>query len=701
MTPKTQAIAHRSGHLTSTNSSRSGNQIIFCSLVSLVLASCNPLPFIGSSESNDDGGIGGSGGQDLPDENICGDGVIAEGEACDDGNQIENDGCRANCTIKSGYQCSGQPSDCADIDECALGVANCYSTEICTNTPGSYVCSCATGFKSNNIGCVDIDECWEVTHNCDFDAKCTNTPGSFTCACYSGFEGDGTICTDIDECATGSANCSPMQSCTNTNGSFYCSCFPGFELQGSDCVDIDECTANLNECKNRTCTNTPGGYDCGGCLTGYADCDVNPANGCEVDLNRNETCGGCNNVCNGGVCVAQACIATSADTASIAREALLDCAGNCPWASIDEIVARADGSISGIGWYEEEGGCVFPDQSDAPGWQDQQELGPNPISIDVDPMGNFAPPLVIDYVDSYLYYQPYRIYSDTASGPAIWPVGGGVGYYYGYYYEQSGPLPYEKPRQCYGSTLSTSTFSITPGCAKDIWQAAGNDVGQVVIRNESGVTTYDSTGQAISLVPDPFNTQMIPAFTHLTLGAQNELHTGFRMGLSIWLGKGNAAGILEWGKTIQAPYNNYWQGSFDFDVDIDGNTLIAMTSDATIDLGNGPLPAISVQDLILGKFDPQGNVLWAKRFGGPGFEAKGVKLRRTGTHDFAIIADFSGALDLGDRLLGPARIVAKFDAAGEIVWHARTNGRVLSGHPSGAVYVDKPVCGFGLTKYNP
>ena len=41
----------------------------------------------------------------------------------------------------------------------------------------------------------DINECFMTTDDCDDDALCTNTEGSFECTCSPGFTGDGLNCT--------------------------------------------------------------------------------------------------------------------------------------------------------------------------------------------------------------------------------------------------------------------------------------------------------------------------------------------------------------------------------------------------------------------------------------------------------------------------------------------------------------------------
>ncbi len=50
---------------------------------------------------------------------LCGNGIIDEGEECDDGNTDPTDGCLNTCTIEINFVCSGEPSECILVDSCA------------------------------------------------------------------------------------------------------------------------------------------------------------------------------------------------------------------------------------------------------------------------------------------------------------------------------------------------------------------------------------------------------------------------------------------------------------------------------------------------------------------------------------------------------------------------------------------------------
>ena len=52
---------------------------------------------------------------------------------------------------------------------------------------------------SNNTFCMciyftDIDEC-KGNHSCHVNATCTNTKGSYVCTCHPGYTGNGSDCT--------------------------------------------------------------------------------------------------------------------------------------------------------------------------------------------------------------------------------------------------------------------------------------------------------------------------------------------------------------------------------------------------------------------------------------------------------------------------------------------------------------------------
>eukprot|EP00049_Salpingoeca_infusionum_P008917 m.148221 g.148221 ORF g.148221 m.148221 type:complete len:612 (-) comp14171_c0_seq1:250-2085(-) len=49
---------------------------------------------------------------------VCGDGMVVEGESCDDGNTNSGDGCSSLCQIEDGYQCSEPGSPCTLLNHC-------------------------------------------------------------------------------------------------------------------------------------------------------------------------------------------------------------------------------------------------------------------------------------------------------------------------------------------------------------------------------------------------------------------------------------------------------------------------------------------------------------------------------------------------------------------------------------------------------
>jgi len=86
-----------------------------------------------------------------------------------------------------------------DVNECLTNNGGCAHS--CTNSIGSYTCSCRTGYvlADDNHGCIDVDECLDPSvHACQHN--CVNTDGSFHCTCNPGYtlDSNGKTCTGKD-----------------------------------------------------------------------------------------------------------------------------------------------------------------------------------------------------------------------------------------------------------------------------------------------------------------------------------------------------------------------------------------------------------------------------------------------------------------------------------------------------------------------
>jgi len=233
------------------------------------------------------------------------------------------------CECKIGFFQLDSASPCIDHDECSTTPGLCGPHATCTNTEGSFTCSCLFGYSGHppatpcvfdcshslavcgehaecqhdgecytcackpgycqyhlSTGCVDLDECQQQPGICGPNASCINCDGSYKCECPEGYSIDplhpALGCQDVDECQD-EGRCGGNAECVNCDGSYNCECKQGFHGDPySRCMDKDECLINPDQCgPHADCVNVEGGFRCS-CVQGYQG-DPPAEHCCDVD----------------------------------------------------------------------------------------------------------------------------------------------------------------------------------------------------------------------------------------------------------------------------------------------------------------------------------------------------------------------------------------------------------------------------------
>lgn len=141
--------------------------------------------------------------------------LLGEGQACMFDTECQSDKC-----------CSGQ---CAALE----ALDHTGQEDLCARSAG-----CEEGFESFDWfrTCTDVNECIQQNDDCDENAACSNTVGSFTCTCREGWASSwnvsGAGCVDVNECSATPDICAETVQwpsvCNNNDGSFTCRAYLPF-----------------------------------------------------------------------------------------------------------------------------------------------------------------------------------------------------------------------------------------------------------------------------------------------------------------------------------------------------------------------------------------------------------------------------------------------------------------------------------------
>lgn len=269
-------------------------------------------------------------GELFPVTNLCGDGVVGDLEACDDGNNVSNDGCDRDCTLPvcgNGSVDGGSPLDllgeeCDDgnnaaddgcsptciLDLCGNGRINLGWDEVCDDAGETPTCddNCTPAMCGDNTLNMSAGEECDTGVNNDSNApdQCGDGSGpSLRGACQLPFCQDGVTdtgeeCDDAGEtipcdtnctnafCGDGDLNATRGETCDDGNAADDDSC-PSSNVDGNLTATGHCITATCGDgfvCTDGdTCTTGP--------LSGPEDCDdAGQSATCDIDCSPAE-CG--------------------------------------------------------------------------------------------------------------------------------------------------------------------------------------------------------------------------------------------------------------------------------------------------------------------------------------------------------------------------------------------------------------------------
>jgi cysteine-rich repeat protein len=192
----------------------------------------------------------------------CGDAIVTPPESCDDGNNLDGDGCDPMCALESCGDAMIDPGE-----ECDDG--NQLNNDNCTN-------SCLFSICGDSIVQDGAEACDDG--NLDNSDDCLNS-------CQLALCGDGFLHADVEECDDG--NGVDNDACSNLCKAAECG--DGIHQQGEECDDGNDINGDacLNSCKLAVCGD--------GVLYEKAEqCDLGPG------LNKDE--GKCTSKCQNAKC---------------------------------------------------------------------------------------------------------------------------------------------------------------------------------------------------------------------------------------------------------------------------------------------------------------------------------------------------------------------------------------------------------------
>jgi hypothetical protein len=144
-----------------------------------------------------------------------------------------------------------------------------------------------------------------------------------------------------------------------------------------------------------------------------------------------------------------------------------------------------------------------------------------------------------------------------------------------------------------------------------------------------------------------------------------------------YVAKLNSSGTVQWVRQISGPSHVNLEYNTSLALDASGDSFVTGNFQGTMTIGGKSLTSAGSDDGFIAKLDPNGNVLFAKRFGGVGSDF-GTGITITSAGAIFVTGGFSGQVAFGATKLTSAGgydgFVAKLTSAGQFSWAKRLGG---------------------------
>ncbi|MBK9264697.1 MAG: nucleotide-binding protein [Polyangiaceae bacterium] len=222
---------------------------------------------------------------------------------------------------------------------------------------------------------------------------------------------------------------------------------------------------------------------------------------------------------------------------------------------------------------------------------------------------------------------------------------------------------------------------------------AGNFLGSVdfgggpltAMDADAFVAKYDASGNHVW--SKQFGGADVQSINTVAIDSMNDILVGGSFAGTVDFGGGTmtSTNVDLFGMKLDDNGNHVWSKHFDQQigsqpaltnvaVDSAGNVAFTGYFFNTVDFGGGPLTSAGSYDVFVGKFGPNGQHLWSKRFGDTSDESP-TGFGFDGTGNLFIAGGFKGPLNLGGSTLMSAGDndcwIAKLDSAGNHQWSKR------------------------------